>query len=301
MITIDEQRVYLTVGLPASGKTTWANACQKKHGEDKVAIVCKDDIRKTLSIDTKTHRPDESLVVKERNRLITDALNKGKSVIVADTNLNPVHIKDITKLVAEWNYKSGQKNVTVQTQSFTNVPLETCIERDKGREDAVGESVIKEMYFRYLKPKNDLKVTQNPNLPPVYLCDIDGTMALFDGKRSPFDTAKCENDDLNYYLNKLLTIITADGYRIIFVSGREEKFREETMRWFKKHNVDVYLLLMRKTGDFRDDTIVKREIFMDNIKDSYMTLGVFDDRPKVIRMWRELGLFVLNVGDSNEF
>ncbi len=54
---------------------------------------------------------------------------------------------------------------------------------------------------------------------------------------------------------------------------------------------------MRKTGDKRDDTIVKKELF-DSFKNDYYVEYVIDDRPKVVRMWRSLGLFTFQVNDK---
>jgi len=57
---------------------------------------------------------------------------------------------------------------------------------------------------------------------------------------------------------------------------------------------------MRRSGDSRDDTIVKEQIYNTYLKDMNVTL-VIDDRPKVIRMWESLGLEVLDVGNQVEF
>ena len=45
---------------------------------------------------------------------------------------------------------------------------------------------------------------------------------------------------------------------------------------------------MRPEGDRRKDFVVKEELFWDNIGEKYDVVGVFDDRPQVLRMWREL-------------
>ncbi|MCK9369791.1 hypothetical protein M0R04_07795 [Candidatus Dojkabacteria bacterium] len=56
---------------------------------------------------------------------------------------------------------------------------------------------------------------------------------------------------------------------------------------------------MRKAGDNRDDTIVKREIFENEIKDKHYIKYVLDDRRKVVAMRRDLGLTCLQVADGN--
>ena len=59
---------------------------------------------------------------------------------------------------------------------------------------------------------------------------------------------------------------------------------------------------MRKTGDYRKDTVVKGEMYDQMLADGYEPSMVFDDRPSVIRMWRELGgLTVIDVGQGLEF
>jgi hypothetical protein len=58
---------------------------------------------------------------------------------------------------------------------------------------------------------------------------------------------------------------------------------------------------MRKADDFRGDDIVKREI-LDEMTRAWGRKPdmVFDDRPRVVRMWREAGIFVFNVYQSDE-
>jgi hypothetical protein len=51
---------------------------------------------------------------------------------------------------------------------------------------------------------------------------------------------------------------------------------------------------MRNTGDKRSDVIVKKEMYEALVKGQYNVLAVFDDRPKVIRMWKDEGLFVMD-------
>ena len=59
---------------------------------------------------------------------------------------------------------------------------------------------------------------------------------------------------------------------------------------------------MRKDGDYRKDTIVKGEMYDQMLADGYEPTMVFDDRPSVLRMWREIdGLKVIDVGDGLEF
>jgi hypothetical protein len=56
---------------------------------------------------------------------------------------------------------------------------------------------------------------------------------------------------------------------------------------------------MRKYGDFRQDSIVKREIYERFIAPDYDILCVLDDRNSVVSMWREIGLTCLQVAEGD--
>lgn len=79
-----------------------------------------------------------------RDMLIDLALINGYNVVVDDTNFEAKHLKQI-KMLSEIN------EAEVEVKVF-NTTLEECIERDKNRENGVGESVIRDMHERYLSP-----------------------------------------------------------------------------------------------------------------------------------------------------
>jgi soluble P-type ATPase len=55
---------------------------------------------------------------------------------------------------------------------------------------------------------------------------------------------------------------------------------------------------MRKDGDNRNDTVVKREILEELIKTRYI-VAALDDRNRVVKMWRESGIKCLQVQEGN--
>ena len=138
-----------------------------------------------------------------------------------------------------------------------------------------------------------MKLQPPVNAPSVIVVDIDGTLALLNG-RNPYDASTCIND----LPNEPVVNIVRSYQTVIYVSGREDKHFSQTALWLSKHDLPAGKLFMRKTGDMRKDYIVKRQIFDEHIKDNYKVLFVIDDRPQVIRMWRELGLFVFDVNQS---
>lgn len=90
-----------------------------------------------------------------------------------------------------------------------------------------------------------------------------------------------------------------DGRLVVFASGRPELYRVPTELWLCKHVQEPEWLFMRKNGDYREDSVVKREILQE-IKDfwpAYEVTIAIDDRPQVIEMWKEEGLTVFEQVD----
>jgi hypothetical protein len=56
---------------------------------------------------------------------------------------------------------------------------------------------------------------------------------------------------------------------------------------------------MRAESDFRKDSIVKKELFDNHIKNKYFIEYVLDDRNQVVDMWRDMGLKCLQVQEGN--
>ena len=119
------------------------------------------------------------------------------------------------------------------------------------------------------------------------------------GDRPPFEWSKVGDDSPNQPVIDLVKELS-ETQRIIFVSGREEVCRKETLSWLLKHEIPVTpsFLYMRKEGDFRKDSIVKAEIFEKFRKDYYINF-VLDDRNQTVSMWRNLGLTCLQVAEGD--
>lgn len=85
---------------------------------------------------------------------------------------------------------------------------------------------------------------------------------------------------------------------LFFVSGRREESREDTRRWLADQGWPAHsyeALLMRPSGDFRADWIIKEEILDGILGQGYEIVAVFDDRPSVVQMWKRRGLHVFQV------
>lgn len=79
-------------------------------------------------------------------------------------------------------------------------------------------------------------------------------------------------------------------------SGRCESVREKTEKWLYKHLLcfESHQLKMRPMGDSTPDNVLKEKWLDEVIVQGEEIEFVFDNRPKVIRMWRRRGIFVFN-------
>jgi predicted kinase len=295
-------RLLITRGLPASGKTTFARKLQPQ-----VVRVNRDDLRLMLHGRRLFTQWAEGQVTRLQRASVEALLRAHADVIVDDTNLR-------AKTVREWAELAAHVHATFEVHDFTDVPLEECIRRDAERtgDDQVGADAIRRMHARYLagrtlplpvpyvQPGGPGQVYEpDEDLPPVVLVDIDGTVAMMNG-RGPYDWARVGEDSPNHAVIAAVRAMHAAGNAIVFCSGRDEVCRAETEAW-----LDLYVrvpyegLFMRPAGDSRKDSIVKRQIFDAEIAHRWRVIGVFDDRRQVVRMWRALGLTVFQVAEGD--
>ncbi|MBK9581896.1 MAG: hypothetical protein IPO48_08380 [Saprospiraceae bacterium] len=147
--------------------------------------------------------------------------------------------------------------------------------------------------------KHPVYRTQDPSLPKAIICDLDGTLALMNG-RSPFDASTCESDLPNTPVVNIVKNYHELGYKIILASGREDTFKTQTISWLEKYDVQYDLLFMRAAGDYRKDAVIKKEMFDTQIEGKYFVEFVLDDRNQVVDLWRKdlnLPCFQVYYGD----
>ena len=281
-----------TVGLPASGKTTYA---KKLLGYSNTPFkrVNRDDLRAMVD-DSRWSKSNEKFIIKIQDVIILEALKSGYSVICDDTNLGKSAHSRFENL-------ANQAGVElIREDKFLKIDVKTCIERDLQRSKSVGKDVIMKLYRQHIeKPAELLK--QNTSLQHIYICDLDGTVALMNG-RSPFDWKSVGEDLPNKHVVDTIRKLYQDTH-VVFMSGRDEVCKPESIQWIHEHlgihknDIEIY---MRPEGDYRKDSIIKKELYENHIKDKYYVIGVFDDRNQVVDLWRkEIGLtvFQVNYGD----
>ena len=141
--------------------------------------------------------------------------------------------------------------------------------------------------------------------------DLDGTLADIEDRRQLctkengkmdwnkfFDPDNIKLDKPNWpVINTLLAFVQA-GYKIAIFSGRSASTLDATKNWLHEYGIEYNAFKMRPERNFRPDEQLKLEWLNDmDWKDNVEC--VFDDRQKVVDMWREIGLTCMQVAPGN--
>ena len=308
--------IAITRGLPGSGKSTWADEIVRMVRN--VVKVERDEMRQLhFKQYGRLSKEQEELVTRTQEALVRTYIAAGVTVIISDT-----HLPD--RSVKRWQKIALELGTVVHVEDFRHVPLDEVLANNAARNryaKIVPEEVIRDMHNRFIKGRDLTKEVIytpptnthfEPYLQPSFetdyeavIFDIDGTLAEM-GDRSPYDPSKYHLDTLNVDVLASLEAHYKLGRDIIIVSGRDDAYRAETLAWLNANDVQFDKLYMRPTeeGNKREDSIIKYELFNQHIRgQKYRIVGVYDDRHRVLRMWRKLGLttFHVNGPDAGNF
>ena len=138
--------------------------------------------------------------------------------------------------------------------------------------------------------------------------DIDGTLANIDHRRHhvavkpknwPAFQAAAHLDTTHEAVAILARSLATLAHRIILCSGRGEQERPVTEVWLKKHQISYQRLYMRTEKDYRADDVIKQELLAQMRADGYDPWLAFDDRDRVVAMWRRNGIVCAQVAEGN--
>lgn len=289
-------KTIILIGPPGSGKSFWAHNYLAKN--PRTVIVNRDSFRFMLRNTPVVEAKIESLINILQEQTILNALDAKLDVIVDNTNLKARYINDIIELV---RYKADVEYVVL------DVSLKKCLERDAQREKTVGEDVVRRMYkdyeilkdsfvFQPVKRKHKIHDYSNKSgLPEIVVFDIDATLAHSNGKRNPYDWENVLVDDEDDVVVSIYRMHMAHHDRIWLLTGRDGVAKEQTEEWFRRRSLVYERLLMKGVNDKRRDTVVKRELYEREIAGKYFVRLIYEDRPRIVEMWRKMGLKVFHV------
>ena len=147
---------------------------------------------------------------------------------------------------------------------------------------------------------------------PLYIFDIDGTLALNEHRKHHIKGPKkdwrafydaCPMDLPNWPVIHTLQAILADGAEIWFFTGRDELTRVATEEWLKMNVLQgqaIVLLRMRPVANYTPDDVMKEQWLAGmSGHDRSRLIATFDDRDKVVSMWRRNGVTCYQVAPGD--
>ena len=150
-------------------------------------------------------------------------------------------------------------------------------------------------------------------LDPLYIFDLDGTLANIDHRLHHIQDGnsnwskfygECWLDLPNKPIIATMDLLRYGGAEVWIFTGRSAKVRYMTVNWLVKHTSFVpaeldTALVMRVPGDYTQDHQLKKSWY-DNMLtiDRKRLVGVYEDRLRVVEMWRELGVTCFSVASD---
>ena len=145
--------------------------------------------------------------------------------------------------------------------------------------------------------------------------DLDGTLADIEVRRMLstkangkldwdvfFDPANISLDEPNHSVIKMAQVLSESNHTIVILSGRSAVTKEATIEWLKQYDVPYDVLTMRPTEQpwaYMPDDELKKEWLTKLFPDKNNIICVFDDRDKVVDMWRANGLQCFQVAKGD--
>lgn len=148
-------------------------------------------------------------------------------------------------------------------------------------------------------------------MKPLYIFDLDGTLALCNHRQHLLDDvddshrwtkfyAACDRDEPNTPVIDTMERLRYAGADIWIFSGRSDEVRDKTVAWIAQHTSFMSwqlapegdaLLTMRPVGDYTPDDELKA-LWLDRmlLDDRQRLVATFDDRQRVVNMWRSRGV-----------
>lgn len=144
------------------------------------------------------------------------------------------------------------------------------------------------------------------NTTPLYIFDLDGTLALTGHRQHLLDNLDnphrwrdfflaCVHDESNWPVIHTMRQLSVQNEVRIW-SGRSEDVRELTLDWLEKRfpgwsrSAINLLLTMRPSGNSVPDDELKLGWLHALGEERGRLVAIFDDRDKVVKAWREHGV-----------
>ena len=139
--------------------------------------------------------------------------------------------------------------------------------------------------------------------------DVDGTLMNITHRRHyvtsrpknfPAFRAATKDDTPIPHVFDMAKMLKAAGHRIIISSGRNRSDQAITTQQLRGQGLMFDALYMRENGDNQPDDKLKEKMLAQMREDGYDPTIAYDDRNRVVDMWRKNGLKVHQVVSREE-
>jgi len=138
--------------------------------------------------------------------------------------------------------------------------------------------------------------------------DVDGTLMDIEHRRHHLQNgnndwkafnAAMEHDVPNFPIMHIAYDMSEQGHEIVICSARNESQRALTEKQITDCGVKFGHCFLRGDDDFRPDEVFKQDVLDALIATDWKPDLVFDDRNKVVDMWRRNGLVCVQVAEGD--
>lgn len=144
---------------------------------------------------------------------------------------------------------------------------------------------------------------------PLYIFDLDGTLSDLSHRvhhvqssRKDWDAfyQACGEDQPIEAVIALAKSLGQQGYELWIFTGRSDQTMALTESWLERHGIKIDRLQMRREGDHTHDDVLKESWLQAmSASDRARLMGVFEDRARVVQMWRKNGVQCFHVAEGD--
>jgi len=143
----------------------------------------------------------------------------------------------------------------------------------------------------------------------IVIFDLDGTLALIqhrrhfvEGDKKDWDSffKACVDDRPNMPVIEAYHALRGQGHTMWIYSGRSDEVEQDTVSWLYDNNIEFARLRMREKGDHQPDQKLKKSWLKKDFPiDHKNLLCVFEDRNRMVEMWRNEGISCFQVAPGD--